>query len=170
MTTLTQLDKLTNQSFNNKMRRRGFAIEKTFYFWRKRGPFFDVLWGEIIGSGSSLRIFVTVMCPWIDDPVTGEFVEFPFRTCSIGGTLSGRFPENMRSGVNFDVATEDEVTQSLENILTLVEANAVPWFNEIVSLETYQFYLEKSANRPDAKDRAKVKKGIAIGLQRESYQ
>lgn len=52
MTTLTQLDKLTEHSFNNKMRRRGFAIEKKFYFWRKRGPFFDVIWGDIIGGGT----------------------------------------------------------------------------------------------------------------------
>ncbi|MFZ6682232.1 hypothetical protein [Undibacterium sp. Tian12W] len=169
MTTFTQLDKLTEHSFNNKMRRRGFAVEKKFYFWRKRGPFFDVLWGEIIGGGNSLRIFVTIMCPWIDDPVTGEFIKFPIAECSIGGTLSGRFPEIMRNGENFSVSSEVDITRSLENILKFVDENAIPWFNKIVSLEAYQFYLEKSAYQPDSKDRAKIKKGIVIGLERESF-
>ncbi len=66
------------------------------------------------------------MCPWIDDSVTGEFIEFPFIGCSIGGTLSGRSPENMCAGETFSVTDENDVIQSLENILKFVDENATP--------------------------------------------
>lgn len=75
----------------------------------------------------------------------------------------------MRAGETFSVTDENDVIQSLENILKFVDENAIPWFNKIVSLETYQFYFEKSAYQPDSKDRVKIKKGIVIGLEREPF-
>jgi len=83
--------------------------------------------------------------------------------------LSGRFPEFSYGGVTFSVESEAEVTQSLEDIIKLVDENAIPWFNKIVTLDTYQFYLEKSAYRPGIKERAAIKKGVVIGLEREPF-
>jgi hypothetical protein len=51
MTTLAQVDKLAAKWFCDQMRRRGFAVEKKFIFWRKRGPLFDMFMSEILTGG-----------------------------------------------------------------------------------------------------------------------
>jgi hypothetical protein len=166
MTTLTQLDKFAEKWFNKQMRRRGFAVERRFYFWRKRGPLFDVFWSEIIGNGSALRVFATILCPWVDDPNDGEFSQFPIIYQLIGGTLSDRFPETMQ-GETFDVTAEEKIDASLKRLLGIIDRNACPWLNSINSYETYTSYLGRRGYHPDPEYREKIKRGIAIGFERE---
>jgi hypothetical protein len=169
MTTLTQLDKFAEKWFYKQIKRRGFAVEKKFYFWRKRGPLFDIFWSEIIGGGESLRIFVTIVSPWVDDPVDGEFVQFPVIDQLIGGTLSDRFPEVMFAGNMFKVKTEEDIEASLKQILVLIDERAVPWFNSVNSYETYLRYIGQRGFHPNPEYREKIKRGIDIGFEREPY-
>jgi hypothetical protein len=167
LTTYSQLDKVADGRFNSEMRRRGFAVEKKFYYWRKRGPLFDVLWPEIIGGGALLRVYVTILSPWIDDQEGGNFTEFPVRTGLIGGTLSTDFPERVQAGIVFKIETQEEISASLEEILLAVGQNAIPWFSSINSPETYFAYLGARGFYPDREFREQIKRGIEIGFARE---
>ncbi len=167
MTTFSQLDKVAEGGFNNKMRRRGFAVEKKFYYWRKRGPLYDVLWSEIIAGGAHLRVYVTILSPWIDDQETGQFQEFPVRLGLIGGTLSADFPERPQAGIVFEVETHEEICASLDLILSAIDQNAIPWFSSINSPEAYFAYLGARGFYPDRELREQIKRGIEIGFARE---
>jgi hypothetical protein len=94
MTTLTQLDKFADKWFNLEMRRRGFAVEKKFTYWRKRGPLFDLLVPHILTGGELLRVHVTIWSPWVDN-VDGKFTTFPRDSMLIGGDLSDEVPEDI---------------------------------------------------------------------------
>ncbi|MFL6660488.1 MAG: hypothetical protein ACJ8GW_20545 [Massilia sp.] len=166
MTTLMQLDMCANEWFNQKMRRRGFALEKKFYFWRKRGPLFDVFWSEILTGGSLLRVWATVLSPWVDSP-DGEFVKFPVSVCVIGGPLSDNFPKDMIAGTLFDVSTKNEIDESFRKLLEIIDNSAIPWFNSIVSFDTYMAQLGLNGHLPTVAFRKKLKEGIARGFEIE---
>ncbi len=165
MTTLTELDKYAKEGFHNQMRRRGFAVEKQLYYWRKRGQFFDVFWSEILSSRGSWRIHITIFTPWAYE--NGEFETFPLWTRFIGGTLSSRFPEQLANGYLFDVATKPEIDASFNEVLKLVDTVAVPWFNSVDSYETYVSYIHRGGFDPVWQFREQVKRGVLLGFEKE---
>lgn len=168
MTTLSQLDKYADKWFNDQMRRRGFAVERKFAYWRKRGPLYDMFWSEILSSGNNLRMNVTIWSPWVDHP-DGDLGDFPPGKSLIGGNLSDRFPETMQSGELFSIDTEAAIESSLSNLLTLIDICALPWFSTINSYETYTFYLGRRGFHPTPEYREKIKQGIARGFEREPF-
>ncbi|MFZ6719407.1 hypothetical protein [Undibacterium sp. Ji49W] len=167
MTTLTQLDKHASKWFHDAMRRRGFAIEKKFTFWRKRGPLFDMFVARI-SSGGFLDVNVTIWSPWADHP-NGELGEFPPDYLLIGGRLSEDFPKNMFSDPMFSVENEEDIEQVLRSVLELIDKCALPWFPTVYSYETYVAYVGKRGYHPTAERIEMVKAGIARGFQQEPY-
>jgi hypothetical protein len=168
MTTLAQLDKFADKWFCNRMRRRGFAVEKKLYFWRKRGPLFDVFWSEVIAGGTMLRVHATILSPWVDDPVCGEFTRFPVAELMIGGTLSESFPETMQGGA-FEVSNESDFEASFTTLLEYIDTRALPWFKSVNSYDAYISYVGRRGFHPSPEYREKIKAGIAIGFERESF-
>lgn len=168
MTTLAQLDKYAEKWFHNRMRRRGFAIEKKLYFWRKRGPLFDVFWSEVIAGGTLLRVEITILSPWVDDPISGEFSKFPVATSLIGGALSGTFPEHLHGG-SFEVSSESDFEASFARILELIDSRALPWLNSVNSYDAYVAYVGRRGFHPDPELRERIKEGLAIGFNREPF-
>jgi hypothetical protein len=166
MTTLIQLDKCADEWFNQNMRRRGFSIEKKFYFWRKRGPLFDVFWSEILTGGSLLRVWVTVLSPWIDN-LDGEFVKFPISVCVIGGPLSDNFPGDMIAGTLFDVGTKNEIDASFRKLSEIIGSSAIPWLDSVVSFDSYMAQLGRNGRMPTVAFRKKLREGIARGFEME---
>lgn len=163
MTTLTELDKLAKILFKPEMQARGFNAEKKFYFWRKRGPLFDVIWPEILSSRKNLRLYVTILSPWIDSE-KGEFEKFPLSTCLIGGSLSNGFPEDLRGGL-FDIENEKEIISAFEKIIHLIDERVIPWFDSIDSYDGYTSYVGRKGFHPTAEYREKIKRGIARGFE-----
>jgi len=166
MTTFTQLDKFAGKWFNDQMRRRSFAIEKKFFFWRKRGPLFDMFIPQILTGGELLRLEITIWSPWVES-LSGEFKSFPPDTCYIGGTLCNEFPERMVSGMLFHIENEEQVEISLQKILTLVDNNALPWFKTVNSYQTYAAYIGDKGYYPTPEFQEKLKVGIARGFENE---
>ncbi len=167
MITLIELDKFAKDGFSNQMRRRGFAVERKMYFWRKRGQFFDVFWSEILSSRGSWRVHVTILSPWVDSD-EGEFNSFPVWIRNIGGTLSSRFPELLESGDLFDVATKPEIDASFNEVLKLVDTVAVPWFDSVDSYDRYVSYIRRDGYDPAWQYREQVKRGILLGFEKEA--
>lgn len=169
MTTLVQLDKYAEKWFHNRMRRRGFAVERKLYFWRKRGPLFDVFWSEVIAGGTLLRVYVTILSPWVDDPEFGEFSVFPVATSLIGGDLSKYFPEDIHGGGAFEVSTENYFELSFTEILEIIDLRVLPWLKSINSYEEYMSYVGRRGYHPHPELREKIKKGLAVGFEREPF-
>lgn len=167
MTSLVQLDKFASKWFHDQMRRRGFAVEKKFIFWRKRGPLYDMFLSHII-SGDLLRIHVTIWSPWAKDP-EGKLGEFPPSYALIGGDLSAEFPEEMRGGKLFSVETEECIETSFKNILGLIDQYALPWFPTINSYESYASYVGDRGYHPTPEFQEKLKRGIARGFECEPF-
>ena len=166
MATKSQIDKISANTIANKMRRLGFAVEKSFYFWRKRGPLFDVLWSEILSGGDVLRINVTILCPWIERE-NGEFEKFPVAESLIGGSLSDEFPNVMHGGQLFNIGSDADIEKSFNEIYGLLCKHAIPWFNSINSYESYCSYVGQKGFHPTKEFREQVKKGIALGFEKE---
>ncbi len=166
MTTLLELDKFAKDGFSNQMRRRGFAVEKKMYFWRKRGQFFDVFWSEILSGTNLWRIHVTILSPWADSD-KGEFNLFPVWTSNIGGTLSSRFPELLSAGELFHVGTKEEIDASFKEVLKLIDTAAIPWFDSVDSYDTYVSYIRRDGYDPAWQHREQVKRGILLGFEKE---
>jgi hypothetical protein len=167
MTSLTQLDKFADKWFNNQMRRRGFAVEKKFIFWRKRGPLYDMFMPQIL-TGDLLRIHVSIWSPWADHP-DGDLGEFPPKSCLIGGDLSDGFPEYMHSGELFPIADEESIEASFKHILALIDKNALPWFPTINSYESYASYIGDHGFHPTEDYQESLKLGIARGFDKEPF-
>lgn len=168
MTTLAQLDRLAAKEFHDQMRRRGFAIERQLTFWRKRGPLFDVLWSEILSSGVNLRVSATVWSPWIES-TKGDLGSFPPRATLIGGTVSDEFPEKTHGGQLFSVGNESEAEYSFKTILGLIDERVIPWFQAVNSYETYVALVGTRGFHPAPEYRERIKRGIALGFEREPY-
>jgi hypothetical protein len=166
MTTMTEVCKYADGGFNAQMRRRGFAVEKKFYFWRKRGPLFDVFWSEVLSSGVFLGVNLTILSPWVDNE-NGEFEKFPASYTSIGGTLSDRFPANP-IGSYFNVETKADIDATFAEILKLVDTVAVPWFDSVNSYDTYISCIGRGESNPTRQYREKMKRGIALGFEKEA--
>jgi hypothetical protein len=165
MTSLAQLDKFADRWFNNEMRRRGFAAEKKFIYWRKRGPLYDLFMPRILAGGGILRVHVTIWSPWVDSD-DGTFTVFPPEELLIGGTLSDEFPEVMRGGV-FDIKDEAEVEIALRAILQLIDLRVLPWFGQIKSVESYFPWVGDHGFYPTPDAEAQIRKGIALAFQKE---
>lgn len=166
MATISLIEKVAREWFSDQMRIRGFAVERRFTFWRKRGPLFDLLWSEVLSGGRWLRVGVTIWSPWVDDP-EGRVGKFPPSSFLIGGTLSNKFPQLMMGGHLYEVETADSIRQSLTEILADVDRNAIPWFATVDSLESYMSYVGKGGSRPPLEYREKVRRGLELGFQRE---
>jgi hypothetical protein len=166
MTTMTEICKYADEGFNAQMRRRGFAVEKRFYFWRKRGPLFDVFWSEVLSSGVFLRMNLTILSPW-EENENGEFEKFPMASTSIGGTLSDRFPADPH-GRDFNVETKTDIDASFAEILRLVDTVAIPWFDSVNSYDAYTSWIGRGDFRPTRQYREKMKRGIALGFEKEA--
>ncbi|BBB60392.1 hypothetical protein UNDKW_2119 [Undibacterium sp. KW1] len=167
MTTLTQLDKYASKWFHDEMRRRGFAVEKKFIFWRKRGPLFDMFVTRI-SSGGFLEIKVTIWSPWVNHS-NGELGEFPPDYSLIGGRLSDGFPTDMFGEPLLSVEDEQVMELSLRSLLVLIDQYALPWFPTINSYETYVAYVGKRGYNPTPERIEMVKAGIARGFQQEKF-
>jgi hypothetical protein len=167
MTTKAQIDKESKKAFNAAMLAKGFNSEKGFYFWRKRGPLYDVLWSEILSSRQEMRIYVTILSPWIDNS-NGVFEKFPISTSTIGGTLGPSFPESMTDGHLFSIGDNEQILASFQEILSLMDEKVIPWFDSIISYESFVYYLGRRGCHPTPAYREKIKAGIALGFERES--
>lgn len=159
MTTLTQLDKIASKWFHNEMRRRGFAIEKNFTFWRKRGPLYDLFRSRILTGRSVLRVDVTIWTPFVEHE-TGEITTFPPDSMLIGGHLGEEFPETMFGGT-FDVGEENMLEATLREILQVIDLRALPWFHSINSCETYNAYVGDHGFYPTPEAEQHIKNAIA---------
>ena len=169
MTTMAQLDKYAAKWFNDQMRRRGFAVEKKFIFWRKRGPLYDMFLSEILTGGELLRISVTIWSPWAKHP-DGEFDEFPPSYALIGGYLSDRFPEDMLGGCGgYFIENEETMEKTLRDVLNLIDKHALPWFPTINSYDSYAAYIGDHGFYPTPEFQEKLKKGIARGFECEPF-
>ena len=169
MTTLAQLDKHASSWFNNQMRRRGFAVEKKFCFWRKRGPLFDVFFGRTLTGGELLRVHITIWSPWIDHPDDGQLGEFPPLEIAIGGCVSEYFPTIMSNGDGFLIASDEDVEGSLKEILQLIDDKALPWLAGINSYDSYAAMVDKRSCMGSRESKESLKLGIARGFEREPY-
>ena len=169
MTTLVQIDKFASKWFNDQMRRRGFAVEKKFLFWRKRGPLYDMFMPEILSGGVNLRIRMSIWSPWVDHPDDGQLGSFPPPYALVGGTLSEDFPARMSSGELFTIETEQQVEASLNNILSLIDKYALPWFPTVNSFESYIAYVDARGFQATREGKEKVRRGIAQAFDREQY-
>jgi hypothetical protein len=168
MTTLAQIDKIAAQWFQDKMRRRGFAVEKKFVYWRKRGALYDMFLPELLSGASHLRIRMSIWTPWIEDP-NGDLGEFPPSYGLIGGTLSEDFPARPSSGELFLVATEKDIESSLQRILELIDRHALPWFPTVNSSETYLSYVGSRGFNPTREFKEKIKVGVVRGFELERF-
>lgn len=169
MTTMTQIDKYAVKWFNDQMRRRGFAVEKKFVFWRKRGPLYDMFMPELLSGGVHLRIRLSIWSPWVDHPESGELGSFPPSYGLVGGTLSEYFPESKSSGELFLVGTEEDVAQSFVQIIDFIDKHALPWFPTVNSCESYLSYVNARGFQANRERRDQVRIGIARGFQCEPY-
>jgi hypothetical protein len=169
MTTFAQLDKQAAKLFCDKMRRRGFAVEKKFTFWRKRGPLFDMFWSRILGGGELLRVYVTIWSPWVDS-LEGEFKEFPPESSLIGGTLSDEFPEAMYGGEVFEIENEEKMNDSFEKLIRLIDRCALPWFESINSYDAYSAYVGASGFELTEEWKEQIRRGIARGFELERFR
>lgn len=167
MTTFAQIDKFAGKWFADQMRRRGFAVEKKFVFWRKRGPLYDMFLPQLL-KGDLLRINVTIWSPWADNE-NGELGVFPPSSCLIGGDLSSDFPELMHSGELFSVDSENSADKSFKKMLTLIDKKAVPWFSTVTSYEEYTRYIGAHGFHPTEEYQAALRKGIARGFVNEPF-
>ena len=165
MTTLTLLDKFADKWFNNEMRRRGFAVEKKFTYWRKRGPLFDLLVPHILRGGEVLRVHVTIWSPWVDN-ADGRFTTFPPDSMEIGGTLSDEFPEEMRGGT-FWVQDDAAIESTLRSMLELIDQRVLPWYAQINSPASYNEWVGDHGFYPTPEAEVAIKKGIALAFQNE---
>lgn len=168
MTTFAQLDKQADKWFNNQMRRRGFAVEKKFVFWRKRGPLYDMFMPQILTGGELLRVRVSIWSPWVDSE-NGEFETFPPDYCLIGGTLSDEFPEQMFGGQLLEIENEAAMDASLRKLLKLVDEHALPWFVTINSFDSYVSYVGDKGYHPTPERQEAVKRGIARAFEKEQF-
>jgi hypothetical protein len=168
MTTIAQLDKYADKWFNDQMRRRGFAVEKKFVFWRKRGPLYDMFIPQILTGGELLRINVTIWSPWADQP-DGALGKFPPASCLIGGTLSDEFPEQMHGGMLFEVEDEKNIDASLKQILALIDKHILPWFPTVNSYESYAAYIGDRGFHPTEEYQAKLKLNMARAFELEEF-
>jgi hypothetical protein len=172
MTSLRQLDKLADQWFSDQMRRRGFAVEPKFVFWRKRGPLYDMFMPNILKGAPpyvdpSLRIYATIWSPWADHP-DGEFIEFPPSSYLIGGELSEVFPKLMNSGESFSIGNEDQIGESFKRILVQID-KALPWFLTVNSYESYSSYIGVNGFHPVEEYQTALRIGIMRGFEREKF-
>jgi hypothetical protein len=169
MATLTQVDKIAAKWFHDQMRRRGFAVEKKFIFWRKRGPLFDMIMSEILTGGIHLRVRLSIWSPWVDDPENGELGEFPPSYALVGGGLSEDFPARKMSGSLFSVETEQDIEESLRSLLQLIDEKALPWFPTVDSYEKYAAYVDARGFLATKERASAIKEGIARGFAKEPY-
>lgn len=169
MTTLAQLDKQASSWFNDQMRRRGFAVEKKFCFWRKRGPLFDVFFGRTLTGGELLGVHITVWSPWIDHPDDGQLGEFPPLDIAIGGDVSEYFPTYRLSGGQFLIASNAQVEDSLKAILQVIDEKVLPWLAGINSYDSYAAEVDKRSCMGNREYKERLKLGIARGFEREPY-
>lgn len=169
MTTLLQLDKFGAEWFNDQMRRRGFAVERKFVFWRKRGPLFDMFMPHIMSGGGHLKVYISIWSPWGDHPDTGELGDFPPAYTSVGGVLSEMFPDRLRDEFTFDISTEEETLASFRQILALIDQRALPWFRSVDSYASYVAYIDARSFEGTSEWRNQLKKGMAKGFELEPF-
>lgn len=148
------------------MRRRGFAVEKRFTFWRKRGPLYDMLISQILTGGELLRIHVTIWSPWVDNS-DGDLGIFPPKSWLIGGTLSDEFPETMHGGQLFEIGRAQQLESTFPELLTLIDRHALPWFNSVSSYESYVSYVGDKGFYPTSDEEQRIKEGIRRGFAKE---
>lgn len=169
MTTLTQLDKFSSAWFSDQMRRRGFAVEKKFIFWRKRGPLYDMFQPQVLSGGGDLRIFISIWSPWFDHPESGELGEFPPDYAAGGSILSEKFPERLRDEFAFPVATAEEAAKSFEQMLALIDQRALPWFPTINSYESFVALVNSRSFMGTRERKEEIRKNMLRAFELEPY-
>jgi hypothetical protein len=168
MATIAQVDKLAVNWFNDQMRRRGFAVEKKFTFWRKRGPLYDIFSPHILTGGLSMRMNISIWSPWIDSS-TGELGNFPPQYYLVGGDLSEDFPEKLLSGEIFPINTPEEMDICFKKLIQLMDAKVLPWLIKINSCESYISYVNSRGFLANKERKEQIKLGIERGFLNEVF-
>lgn len=151
MASLGSIWKIARTELHPIMEKEGFIMAGPFSAYRRRGEIYDVVQGELLTSGRSLRLLATFWVPeW---KPSYDMNKFPKGiTFSFGGQISP-------SGVSmhdylWDVGDADKISLMTAEFSEVFLNNLLPWFDSVTDRQSMVLHADVNLkNTPGGEER-----------------
>jgi len=134
MATLATIKKHAKKEFIPNLEKLGFNHQKAFHFIRQRNEFYDVIFGEILSSGQSLRLIGFCWTPEVN-PDLDLIKHLKQWSIIAGGNIGDRvFPD---IGHLWDIDEKHLIEEQLRIAFKTIRSKVIPWFDQIQSREDF---------------------------------